>query len=301
MPAVTLANLLRYDSQHGQFSFVKSFGEDFIELGDRKVSLFHETSPENIPWGKYGVDCVLEASGMFKTRPDLEKHLGSGAKKVILCQPSDGLLDFTVVMGVNEQKLETSHFIISNSSCTTNCIAPVLKILDSNFGIKKAFFNTVHPYTNNQSLHDGPHSDLRRSRAALCNIIPTTSTAVESIQKVLPELAGKVDGFATRVPVPLGAYVELTALLGSKVSVKDINEVFENGSCGKFKGIVEYSTNPIVSTDIVGNPHSAIFDSEYTKVVGENFIQVLAWYDNETGYSHRVVNLLKYLYPRIWR
>ena len=198
---------------------------------------------------------------MFKTFSDLEKHIDSGAKKVILCQPSDGSIDCTVVMGVNEQKLETSHSIISNSSCTTNCIAPLLKILDSNFRVEKAFFNTVHPYTNNQSLHDGPHSDLRRSRAALCNIIPTTSTAVGSLQKVMPELTGKVDGFATRVPVPLGAYVELTALLGSNVSVNDINEVFENESEDRLKGIVEYCNDPIVSTDIIGNQNSAIFDS----------------------------------------
>ncbi len=300
MPSNTLVNLLRYDSQHGQFRDIRLVDTDTLSIGSQQVTLLHETKPDKIPWGKYGVECVLEASGKFKTYFELEKHIKSGASKVILCQPADDQLDFTVVIGVNETQLKPEHSIISNASCTTNCIAPVLEILNANFGIDKAFFNTVHPYTNNQSLHDGPHDDPRRSRAALCNIIPTTSSAVIPLQIVLPTLTGRVDGFATRVPVPLGAYVEFSVLLNTNVTFEKLNQVFQNESLGRMKNIVEYCSDPIVSTDIVGSPFSAIFDSLCTKVVGGNFVQILAWYDNESGYSHRVIDLLKFLYPNIW-
>jgi glyceraldehyde 3-phosphate dehydrogenase len=296
MPSAILINLLRYDSLHGQFGNIHLIEENLIALDSHKVVLLHEQLPEAIPWGEYAIDCVLEASGKFVTYSELEKHIESGAKKVILCQPANDKLDCTVVMGVNEKLLKAEHSIISNASCTTNCIAPILEILNTHFGIDKAFFNTVHPYTNNQSLHDGPHSDPRRSRAALCNIIPTTSSAVGSLQKVMPEFIGRVDGFATRVPVPLGAYIEISALLNTNVTVDRINRVVNDESAGRMKGIVQYCSDPIVLTDIVGNSHSAIFDSLCTKVIGENFVQILAWYDNESGYSHRVVDLLSYLY-----
>jgi glyceraldehyde 3-phosphate dehydrogenase len=296
MPASVLVNLLRYDSQHGRFEGINGCGDDFIEIGSSKIALLHKRTPKEIPWGDFSVDCVLEASGMFKTRAALEMHLVSGAKKVVLCQPSDDRLDGTIVIGVNDYLLQPEHSIISNSSCTTNCVAPLLKVLNEEFGVEKAFFNTVHPYTNNQSLHDGPHNDLRRSRAALCNIIPTTSTAVVSLQKVMLELAGRVDGLATRVPVSLGAYVEITALLQQNVTVDNVNQLFQFNATGSMKGIIEYCSDPIVSTDIIGNPHSAIFDSLCTKVIGGNFVQLLAWYDNETGYSYRIVDLIKKLY-----
>jgi glyceraldehyde 3-phosphate dehydrogenase len=298
MPVAVLANLLKYDSQHGKFSEAGAYNNDFIELNGKKVILFQKNRPDEIPWGDVGAECVLESSGMFTTRAALSQHIKAGAKRVVLCQPSADELDCTVVIGVNEQLLNSNRTLISNSSCTTNCIAPLLKVLDTEFGIEKAFFNTVHPYTNNQSLHDGPHADLRRSRAALCNIIPTTSTAVASLHKVMPGLASKIDGFATRVPVPLGAYVELTALLTHDTSVEKLNTLFAEKAQNEMKGIIEYCADPLVSTDIVGNPHSAVFDSLSTKVIGENFVQVLAWYDNETGYSHRVLDLLSLIYSQ---
>lgn len=298
MPGAILANLLRYDSQHGQFNNISLHGNNLIKVENQEVVLFHESLPHNIPWGDYGVECILEASGKFKTYKELEPHLDRGARKVILCQPGEDMLDCTVVLGVNEESLRPEHSIISNASCTTNCVAPILKIFDDHFGIDRAFFNTVHPYTNNQSLHDGPHEDPRRSRAALCNIIPTTSSAVKSLQKIMPAFNGRIDGFATRVPVPLGAYVEMSVLLNSTVTTDLVNNVIEEESNGSMKGIVQYCVDPIVSTDIIGNTHSAIFDSLCTKVAGSNFLQALAWYDNESGYSNRVVDLLRYLYPK---
>jgi glyceraldehyde 3-phosphate dehydrogenase len=292
MPANILFNLLKYDSLHGKFDKLIDYKQDAIFLNNKKIALFHETDPIKIPWQDYGVSCVLEASGQFKTRESLEKHLSATVRKVILCQPADGIIDRTIVLGVNENCLLPIDTIISNASCTTNCIAPVLKVLNDKYGIEKAFFNTVHPYTNNQSLHDGPHVDLRRSRAALCNIIPTTSSAVKPLKLVLPELSGKIDGFATRVPVPLGAYIEITAILNNNTTLENLNAEFKQASENHLKGIIEYSDDPLVSTDIIGNDHSAVFDALSTKVIGGNFVQVLAWYDNETGYSNRVVDLL---------
>jgi glyceraldehyde 3-phosphate dehydrogenase len=298
MPARILFNLLKYDSLHGKFDKLNECKEDSISIDHRKIALYHETNPSEIPWQQHGIQCVLEASGQFKTRKSLEKHLHHTVEKVILCQPADDIIDRTVVLGVNEDTLCTDDKIISNASCTTNCIAPVLKVLNENYGVEKTFFNTVHPYTNNQSLHDGPHTDLRRSRAALCNIIPTTSSAVKPLKIVLPELDGKVDGFATRVPVPLGSYIEITACIFKGTSVKDLNALFKEASENQLKGIIEYSEDPLVSTDIIGNTHSAIFDALSTKIIGDKFVQVLAWYDNETGYSNRVVGLLEKLYFR---
>jgi glyceraldehyde 3-phosphate dehydrogenase len=298
MPTATLYNLLKFDSLHGRFENIDRATKDSLLINGREIIVYHELKPENIPWGKHGIDCVLEASGQFKTRASLEKHLRDTVKKVVLCQPADGIIDRTIVHGVNENTLQPNDTIISNASCTTNCIAPILKVLNDTFGIDKAFFNTVHPYTNNQSLHDGPHDDPRRSRAALCNIIPTTSSAVEPLKIVMPELSGKIDGFATRVPVPLGSYIEITACLLKKASIENINSAFKKASATYLKGIIEYSEDPLVSTDIIGNRNSAIFDSLTTKVIGDQFAQVLAWYDNETGYSNRVVDLLEIVFKQ---
>lgn len=298
MPSETLLHLLRFDTLHGRFEATAGDRPDSIVIDDQIVDILHESLPENIPWGTYGVDCVLEASGKFRTTTKLKQHLASGAKKVILCQPSLDEIQNTIVMGVNDHLVRRSDTILSNASCTTNCIAPLLKVLHEKYEVKRAFFNTVHPYTSNQTLHDGPHIDPRRSRAALGNIIPTTSTAVEALNKVLPSLSGRIDGFATRVPVPLGSYVEITAQLKHSTSVESINAAFKEAAEHKMKGIIEYCTDPVVSSDIIGNSHSAVFDALCTKVIGGDFIQVLAWYDNETAYSQRVIDLLRALYSK---
>jgi glyceraldehyde 3-phosphate dehydrogenase len=295
MPSEILKNLLKYDTVHGPFAGFEKCTEDSLKIKGKKIALFHEKSPANLPWRDYDVDCVIEASGMFKTRQALEQHLASGAKKVLLSQPSADLLDRTIVIGVNEHELQSSDTIVSNASCTTNCLAPILKVLHEKFGIRKAFFNTVHPFTNNQSLMDGAHADPRRSRSAFCNIIPTTSTAVGALTQVMRELAGKIDGFATRVPVTLGSYIEITAHLEKQVNVEEINREYFK-AVDKFpKGILEYCTDPIVSSDIIGNRHSAIFDSLCTRVLGGDMVQMVVWYDNETAYSQRVTELLSLL------
>jgi len=296
MPAHVLENLLKYDTIHGRFQKFKYHRDGGIYVGDKCVALSHETSPATIPWHKYDVDCVIEASGMFKTRAALQQHIGSGARRVLLSQPSADALDRSVVIGINEYLLSANDTIISNASCTTNCLAPVLKVLCDEFSLQKAFFNTVHPFTNNQSLMDGPHADLRRSRSAFCNIIPTTSTAVDALKPVMPELTGKVDGFATRVPVALGSYIEISALLGKQATVESINEAFVKAAANLPTGIMEYCQDPIVSSDIIGNTHSAIIDSLCTKVLGGDFAQVLAWYDNETAYSNRLIDVLRRWY-----
>jgi glyceraldehyde 3-phosphate dehydrogenase len=294
MPLSTLKTLLKHDTLHGRYNAIDDSDESKLIVNGREIAVSHFTSPEQIPWQQYNVDCVIESSGQFKTRRQLEKHLVGGAKRVLLSQPAEDNLDRTIVMGVNDHILLPGDVIISNASCTTNCLAPLIKVLADTFGIEKTFFNTVHPFTNNQSLMDGPHSDPRRSRSAFCNIIPTTSTAVKSLKTVMPEMVDKIDGFATRVPVPIGSYIEISAQLSRKTDVKEINKAFYEASKKYGKQIIEYSTEPLVSSDITGNSHSAIFDSLCTKVLGGDFVQVLAWYDNETAYSHRIVDLLEY-------
>ena len=293
IPSEAIVHLLKFDSVHGQYDGVISISNECININNKSIAVFHEKSPASIPWKKFEVDYVIEASGIFKSAETLNLHLNAGAKKVILCQPAVGSVDRTIVIGVNEQSIRPSDTILSNASCTTNCIAPLLKVLNDGFGVSKAFFNTVHPSTNNQSLLDGYHNDVRRSRAAMCNIIPTTSSAVGVIDLVIPQLAGRINGFATRVPITIGSYVEIVANLNTNTTIAQIHEAFRKATDSKFKGIIEYSDDALVSSDIVGNRHSAIYDALSTKLIDSNFVQILAWYDNETGYANRVVDLVK--------
>jgi glyceraldehyde 3-phosphate dehydrogenase len=289
----TLAHLLRYDSAHGPFlGNVELQGNNLIVNG-KSILIYHENLPANIPRTMKGTDIVIESSGMFLTREILSGHLDSGAKKVILTCPPQNALDKTIIIGINENTLTESDRIISNASCTANSVAPMLKVLHEKFGIIQAFMNTVHPATNNQRLIDAPHKDLRRSRTALTNIIPTTSTAIPIITELMPFLKAKFNGLATRVPVEDGSLIEVTAQLNKQVSADEINKAFYDASIGNLKNIVQYCSDPIVSSDVIGNPHSLIFDSLLTKVLSGNFVQVIGWYDNEYGYSNRVVELAK--------
>ena len=295
MPAETLAYLLKYDSVHGSFSRDISLGENpnLLNINGHSLRKYAARDPQNIPWHDHDVDIVIDSSGEFVNRSMLQRHLKPGVKKIILSCPPDEALDNMVVIGVNEDTLKPQHTIISNASCTTNCIAPVLKVLDDSFGIDRAFMNTVHPYTNSQRVLDAPHRDLRRARSAAVNIIPTTTSAIKAVGELMPMLKGRFDGFASRVPVSDGSFVELSAILNKKTTGEEINSMLEQASLNGMRGIIEYCTEPIVSKDIVGNPHSAIFDSICTKVLGGTFVQLIVWYDNEFGYSNRLVELVK--------
>jgi len=288
--------LLKYDTVMGPFKDSVSLSENVLKTSNNEVKLISERKISNLPWTVLGVDVVIESTGLFKTRQQLNEHLSSGAKKVILTVPAKDEIDFTVVLGVNDQHLNADHKIISNASCTTNCLAPMAKILNDSFGIEYGLINTIHAYTNDQRLADVPHSDWRRSRAAAENIIPTTTGAARAVGKVLPELNGKLDGIAMRVPVPDGSVVDSIFRLNKNVTVDDINEEVLRASKEKnFLGIVEYSDLPIVSTDIIGNSHSSIFDAPFTKVIDGSLVKTLNWYDNELGYSNRVVDLVTIL------
>ena len=288
--------LLKYDTVMGPFKDSVSLSENLLKTSNNEVKLISEREISNLPWTVQGVDVVIESTGLFKTRQQLNEHLSSGAKKVILTVPAKDEIDFTVVLGVNDQHLNADHKIISNASCTTNCLAPMAKILNDSFGIEYGLINTIHAYTNDQRLADVPHSDWRRSRAAAENIIPTTTGAARAVGKVLPELNGKLDGIAMRVPVPDGSVVDSIFRLNKNVTVDDINEEVLKASKEKnFLGIVEYSDLPIVSTDIIGNSHSSIFDAPFTKVIDGSLVKTLNWYDNELGYSNRVVDLVTIL------
>ncbi|OGU59079.1 MAG: type I glyceraldehyde-3-phosphate dehydrogenase [Ignavibacteria bacterium GWF2_33_9] len=291
-----MAHLLKYDTLHGKFDGTIEIKDNYLIVKGSKVLVTKQESPDIIDWHSSGADIVIDSSGKFKTRDILSKHLQNGAKKVILSSPPTAGEDIkTIVMGVNNSIIENYDDIISNASCTTNCISTVLKVLLDNFGIENAFMNTVHPFTNNQNLQDGYHKDFRRARSAYGNIIPTTTSAVKTSVIVLPELKGKFDGFATRVPVADCSYVELTAQLSSKVTVEMINNAFRTASEGHMQKYLEYCEEPIVSSDITNNTHSAIYDALSTKVLGGNFVQILAWYDNESGYSNRIIDLIKYI------
>ncbi len=292
MPLETMVYLLKYDSIHGPFNAEVKIGDNGIIVNGNFIPVSTEKDPENIPWKKYGLDLILESSGKFKTRALLEKHLKAGAEKVILSCPSDEPLDLSLVIGVNDDQLQPHHNIISNASCTTNCLAPLLKVIDENLGVVSGFLNTIHPYTNNQSIIDSPHAELRRSRAA-SNIIPTTSTAIQALFEIMPKFKGRFDGFATRVPVPDGSFIELCLNLEKQTDVESINQLIKTATETHLKGIVQYTLDPIVSSDVVNNPHSAVFDSLATKVVNGNFVQMIAWYDNEYGYSNRVVDTIE--------
>ncbi len=291
--AKTLAHLLKYDSVHGRFPVPVSADGDVLVVGDKRIKVYAEKDPTKLPWGDLGVDIVLESTGVFRTREKMGLHLQAGAKKVVLSAPAKDELDNTIVLGVNDDTLKPDHKLVSNASCTTNCLAPMAKVLHDTFGIRRGWMTTIHAYTNDQRLLDLPHSDLRRARAAATNIVPTTTGAAKAVGLVIPDLKGKLDGIAVRVPVADGSMVDLVAELDKTVSAEDINYAMKEAAEGRLKGILEYCEDPIVSTDIVGNPHSSIFDALSTKVIDGNFVKVISWYDNEWGYSNRVVDLLK--------
>lgn len=291
-----LAYLLKYDTVMGRFPETVSLEGDIMKTESQSVKLLAERDPANLPWKEMGVDIVIESTGIFCKKAQLQNHISAGAKRVILTVPAKDEIDYTVVLGVNDQGLKPEHRIISNASCTTNCLAPMAKVLNDSFGIELGVINTIHAYTNDQRLADVPHSDWRRSRAAAENVIPTTTGAAKAVGKVLPELEGKLDGIAMRVPVPDGSVVDFNVRLNTNVTVDEVNEVVrEAATNGPLKNVLEYSTLPIVSTDIIGNPHSSIFDAPFTRVVDGNFVKTLNWYDNEWGYSNRVVDLLTVL------
>jgi glyceraldehyde 3-phosphate dehydrogenase len=290
-----LAYLLEYDSVMGRFDQEVSVKDGVMTVGAHQVRMLMEKDPAQLPWAELGVDVVVEATGVFRDRASLQKHLEAGAKRVILTVPAKGEIDQTVVLGVNDDQLGADDLIISNASCTTNSLAPLAKVLDDSFGIRKGVITTVHAYTNDQRLADVPHKDLRRSRAATENIIPTTTGAAKAVGKVLPNLAGRLDGIAMRVPVPDGSTVDLVVELDRDVTVEEVNAAVKAAAEGPLAGIMEYTEDPIVSTDIIGNPHSSIFDASGTHVLGGNLVKVMAWYDNEWGYSNRVVDLIERL------
>jgi glyceraldehyde 3-phosphate dehydrogenase len=288
--AATLGHLLKYDSVHGKFNGdVKVEGNDLIVNGD-KMKITAEKDPSKLNW--QGVDVVVESTGVFRDKESCMKHVSAGAKKVILTVPPKGEIDAMIVLGVNNDVLTGNEKVISNASCTTNCLAPMVKVLHDAFGVEKGFMTTVHSYTNDQQLLDLPHKDLRRARAAAVSIIPTTTGAAKAVGKVIPELKGMLDGFALRVPTPDGSITDLVATLKKEVTVEEINAAFKKAAGSSLKGILEYTEDPIVSADIVGNVHSNIFDSLSTMANG-NLVKVVGWYDNEYGYSCRVVDLMK--------
>ena len=289
--AKTLGHLLKYDSVHGQFKGdVKVDGNDLIVNGDR-IKITAEKDPSNLKWKDLGADVVIESTGIFRTKEACMKHVDAGAKKVVLTVPSKGDVDATVVLGVNDEVLTGNEKVLSNASCTTNCLAPMVKVLHDNFGIDKGFMTTVHSYTNDQRLLDLPHSDLRRARSAAVSIIPTTTGAAKTIGKIISELKGKLDGFSLRVPTPDGSITDFVAILKKDASIEDVNAAMKSAAESSMKGILEYTEDPIVSADIIGNSHSCIFDALSTMSNG-NLVKVVGWYDNEWGYSCRVVDLV---------
>ncbi|PJN86561.1 type I glyceraldehyde-3-phosphate dehydrogenase [Bacillus sp. mrc49] len=290
-----LAHLLQYDTIHGSLNEKVAVDGDFLVVDGHKVKVLAERDPAQLGWGELGVEVVVESTGRFTKRSDAAKHLEAGAKKVIISAPASDE-DITIVMGVNEEKYDAAnHHVISNASCTTNCLAPFAKVLHEQFGIKRGMMTTVHSYTNDQQILDLPHKDYRRARAAAENIIPTTTGAAKAVALVLPELKGKLNGMAMRVPTPNVSVVDLVAELEKDVTAEEVNAAFKKASEGDLKGILEYSELPLVSTDYNGNPSSSTIDALSTMVMEGNMVKVLSWYDNETGYSNRVVDLIDYL------
>ena len=290
----TLAHLIKYDSILGRLNQEVSFDENSLTIGGKKIRVFAEKDPAVLPWASVGAEIVIESTGRFTKASDAAKHLTGGAKKVVISAPATDE-DVTLVLGVNDSSYDPNkHKIISNASCTTNCLAPMAKVLNDNFGIVRGFMTTVHAYTNDQVILDFPHKDLRRARSAATNIIPTSTGAAKAIGLVLPELKGKLDGYALRVPVPTGSITDLTVELAKETSAAEINAAMKKAAEGPLKGILRYTEDPIVSADIVTDPHSSIFDAGITKVIG-NQAKVAAWYDNEWGYSNRLVDLMKFI------
>ncbi len=295
--AATLAHLLKYDSIHGRYDGEVSSEGEYLVVDGKKIRVYAERDPENLPWAELGVDIVIESTGIFRTRELMSKHVKAGAKKVILTVPSAKPedVDATVVLGVNDEVLTKDVTYVSNASCTTNCLAPVAKVLNDEFGVKKGLMNTIHAYTNDQRILDFPHSDLRRARAAAVSIIPTSTGAAKAVGLVIPELKGRLDGLSMRVPTSDGSVVDLTVELEKAATKEEINAAMKKASETSMKGVLEYTEDPIVSCDIIGNPYSSIFDSKLTMVLEGNMVKVVSWYDNENGYSNRVCDLAERL------
>mgnify|MGYP006279350067 CR=1 FL=1 len=292
--AHTLSHLLKYDSVHGVYKYDVDYKEDAIIVDNKRIKFYSEKDPEKLPWEELGVDVVVESTGVFRTREGPEKHLKAGAQKVIISAPAKSKIDATVVLGVNHDDLKKEDKIISNASCTTNCLAPVMKVLVDKFGVDSAYMTTIHSYTTSQRILDFPHKDLRRARAAAVNILPTTTGAAIATSKVIPELEGKINGMAVRVPTPDGSLVDVTAILEKEVTTEELNKAMKEAAETYLEGILQYTEAPIVSSDIVGNPYSSIFDAQATMTNGK-LVKFLSWYDNEWGYSSRLVDLAKYV------
>jgi glyceraldehyde 3-phosphate dehydrogenase len=293
----TLAHLLKYDSVHGNFPGTVEAGPDYLLVNRKKIKVFSEPEPGAINWSKLGIDIVIESTGRFTDKASAMKHVEAGARKVIISAPAKADHDDVkyVVLGINDHIIEASDVVISNSSCTTNCVAPMIKVLDDLWGIQEGFITTVHSYTRDQNLIDAPHTDLRRARAAACSIIPTTTGAAKAATKIFPHLKNNLGGAGIRVPVPDGSLTDLTCTLQKPASIAEINAAFKDAAIGYLKGILQYTEDPIVSIDIIGNPHSAIFDAGLTAVLGDNndLVKIVAWYDNESGYAHRLADLVE--------
>ena len=287
----TLAHLLKYDSVHGKFDGTVAATTDGIVVNGTEIKIYAEREPKNLPWGDLNVDVVLESTGRFVDEAGAGQHIEAGAKKVVISAPAKGNIP-TVVLGVNDETLTGDETIMSNASCTTNCLAPMAKVLDDAFGIEKGYISTVHAYTADQRIQDAPHKDLRRARAAAYSIIPTSTGAAKAVGLVLPHLKGKLDGIALRVPIPDGSLTDLTVVVKKEVTAEEVNAAMKAAAEGPMKGILEYTEDPIVSIDIVGNPHSNIFDSKLTSTQG-TLVKVVGWYDNEAGYSHRAADLIE--------
>jgi glyceraldehyde 3-phosphate dehydrogenase len=286
----TLAHLLKYDSVHGRFGHAIDHNADSIIVNGKAIKIYAAKDPATLPWGDLGVEVVIESTGIFTDKESASKHIQAGAKKVIISAPASGAVK-TIVLGVNDDQITAEDTVLSNASCTTNCLAPMAKVLNDTFGIEKGYITTVHAYTADQRLQDSPHKDLRRARAAALSMVPTSTGAAKAVGEVLPQLKGKLDGVAVRVPTPDGSMTDLVAVLKRDVTIEEVNAAMKAAAEGSMKGILEYCTDPIVSIDIVGNLHSCIFDAALTSVNG-NLVKVMAWYDNEAGYSQRVCDLI---------
>ena len=286
----TLAHLLKYDSIHGRFAHAIDHTNDSIIVNGKAIKIYAAKDPATLPWSDLGVDVVIESTGIFTDKESASKHIEAGAKKVIISAPATGAVK-TIVLGVNDDQITAEDTVLSNASCTTNCLAPMAKVLHDKFGIEKGYITTIHAYTADQRLQDSPHKDLRRARAAALSMVPTSTGAAKAVGEVLPQLKGKLDGVAVRVPTPDGSMTDLVAVLKRDVTIEEVNAAMKEAAEGSMKGILEYCTDPIVSIDIVGNLHSCIFDAALTAVNG-NLVKVMAWYDNEAGYSQRVCDLI---------
>ena len=288
-----LAHLLKYDSVHGIFDGSVDVIDDQLLVNGRRIHTSAEKDPALLPWGQLEVDLVLECTGIFRNREKAGAHISAGAKKVVVSAPAKGDIDHTVVMGVNDDTLDASHEIVSNGSCTTNCLAPVVKVIDDNFGVERGVMTTIHSYTNDQRILDLPHSDKRRARAAAMSMIPTSTGAAKAISLVLPHLEGKFDGMAVRVPTPNVSLVDMVIETREEITAEGVNQALKAAAEGPLKGILGFETLPLVSTDYIGNPHSSVVDAENTTVMGRHMVKILSWYDNEWGFSNRMIDLAK--------